>query len=422
MVKALKKTLSTLRTERGDTIIEVVIAMAVLGLVLGASAVLASRTSKTMQTSQENAVALRAAQQQLEFLQFFAGTQPDNLPTDSKDFCMKDEKTHATNSAECTTANGGASYVPRITTTYHEEEGGYYDAHVAVNWETLTGVPGSVELSQRIYKKLGAKIPDGGGECPLGYALVEGACIPAPTLSFSANITKILSGEAATLSWSAQNVTSCVASGGWSGSKAIAGSQNVAPNTATTYVLRCTGPGGQASRTINIAVDPARQALYRCYQFWHGGSYRIHTNHHYSTNPSFCDNNGYGQGQDEGIAGYTPLASNSGAVPVYSAYSGADSNPAYGDTFYTASSWEYNSVALPNAHNHAGGIVFYVYPYNNGCSVPGTAPMYRYWSEYVGNHFYTINAGENPNGFAPQDGGGTFRSETPLGCIFRNAR
>ncbi len=422
MVRELKKSLSSLRSEKGDTIIEVVIAMAVLGLVLGASAVLVSRTSKNMQNSQENAVALRAAQQQLEYLQFFAGAQPDNLPASSHNFCMKDENTSATNSAECTTANGGASYVPRITTTYHDAEGGYYDAHVTVNWETLTGVPGSVELSQRIYKKLGAKIPDGGGECPLGLVLVEGACVPAPTLSFSASTTSILKGETVTLSWNAQNVTSCEASGAWNGAKVTASSQSVAPASTTSYTLRCSGPGGQASRTISITVNPARQALHRCYQFWHGGSYRIHTNHHYSTNRSFCDGNGFGQGVYEGIAGYTPLASNSGAVPVYSAYSSASSNPAYGDTFYTTSSWEYYNVALPNAHNLAGGVVFYVYPYNNGCSVPGTIPMYRYWSDFVGNHFYTANAGENPNAFAPQDGGGTFVYETVLGCIFRNAR
>jgi type II secretory pathway pseudopilin PulG len=424
MVKTLRASVTKLNSQRGDTIIEVVIAMAVLGLVLGASAVLVNRSSKTLQTSQESAVALRGAQKQIEYLRFFADAKPDELPSSDQVFCMKDENSKTINSAECTTLNGGASYIPRIKLIYHDTDGGYYDAHVNVDWETLTGVPGSVELSQRIYKKLGARVPDGGGSCPAGLVLPAPGqpCVPAPSVTLSASPTKILRGESTYLSWQGQKVTSCEASGAWSGTKVTAGGQYVAPTSSSSYTIRCSGIGGQTSHTVTVTVDPPRQALHRCYQFWHGGDYRIHTNHHYSTDRNFCDGNGFGSGSYEGIAGYTPLGSNSGAIPVYSAYSGADSSPAYGDTFYTTSAWEYSSVALPNAHNHAGGVVFYVYPYNNGCSVAGTVPMYRYWSDFVGNHFYTANGSENPNAFAPQDGGGTFVYETILGCIFRNAR
>jgi hypothetical protein len=78
-----------------------------------------------------------------------------------------------------------------------------------------------------------------------------------PTLSFSADPTSIYQGQSATLSWSTSYVTSCTASGAWSGSKSISGSEVVIPSPppSVTYNLQCFGPGGsvQQSAIINIA-------------------------------------------------------------------------------------------------------------------------------------------------------------------------
>jgi hypothetical protein len=51
----------------------------------------------------------------------------------------------------------------------------------------------------------------------------------APTVSISASPTSIVSGASSTLTWSSTNVTSCTASGGWSGSEATNGITSVAP-------------------------------------------------------------------------------------------------------------------------------------------------------------------------------------------------
>jgi hypothetical protein len=63
-----------------------------------------------------------------------------------------------------------------------------------------------------------------------------------------------------TLTWSSTNAPSCTASGNWSGSKAISGSQTNNDLTADKhYVLTCTGAGGSAddSADVNVGAPPA---------------------------------------------------------------------------------------------------------------------------------------------------------------------
>lgn len=80
---------------------------------------------------------------------------------------------------------------------------------------------------------------------------------PAPTLTITPSPATITLGQSSTLSWSAADVTSCTASGEWSGTKAAAGSQTVTPTSAGTknFVLSCTGDGGSVSKTASLVVN-----------------------------------------------------------------------------------------------------------------------------------------------------------------------
>jgi len=79
---------------------------------------------------------------------------------------------------------------------------------------------------------------------------------PLPTASLTASPTSIASGASSTLTWSSNNASSCVASGAWSGSKAIAGSQSTGALTASkTYSLSCTGSGGSAGASTTVTVS-----------------------------------------------------------------------------------------------------------------------------------------------------------------------
>ncbi len=82
---------------------------------------------------------------------------------------------------------------------------------------------------------------------------------PAPALTFSASPVSIAYNATSALSWNATNATSCVASGAWSGNKAVSGA-NVSTGALTstrTYSLTCSGSGGSVSKSATVTVAPA---------------------------------------------------------------------------------------------------------------------------------------------------------------------
>ncbi len=79
--------------------------------------------------------------------------------------------------------------------------------------------------------------------------------IASPVLTFSASPVSITSGQSSALTWSSTNATTCTASGAWSGSKAISGTQSVSPTATSTYILTCTGSGGSTNKSVTVNVS-----------------------------------------------------------------------------------------------------------------------------------------------------------------------
>ena len=76
-----------------------------------------------------------------------------------------------------------------------------------------------------------------------------------PTVTLSSDVTTVNRGESANLQWSSANATSCTASGGWSGARAVNGTEAITNiQTTRTYTLTCSGPGGQASSSVTVTV------------------------------------------------------------------------------------------------------------------------------------------------------------------------
>lgn len=77
---------------------------------------------------------------------------------------------------------------------------------------------------------------------------------PAPVISIIANPPTLASGDPISLSWAVSNGSSCTASGDWSGSKNMTGTEvfNIAGSNAT-FTLNCSGPGGSGNRSISIS-------------------------------------------------------------------------------------------------------------------------------------------------------------------------
>ena len=94
----------------------------------------------------------------------------------------------------------------------------------------------------------------GGGDAAASSA-DAGSAAPA-SVSFGASSSVVASGATVTLSWSSSRADSCTASGGWSGSKSLAGSQVVGPLTGdTNFTLSCSGAGGGAVSQLTVQVD-----------------------------------------------------------------------------------------------------------------------------------------------------------------------
>ncbi len=83
----------------------------------------------------------------------------------------------------------------------------------------------------------------------------------SPIQALAAVITSFVSGESSVivdgsvdLTWASSNASSCTASGSWSGTKAVSGSESVPISSVGTnnFVLRCNGEGGNDTKTVVV--------------------------------------------------------------------------------------------------------------------------------------------------------------------------
>ena len=82
--------------------------------------------------------------------------------------------------------------------------------------------------------------------------------IDPPVLTLSANPISISYNGSTNLSWSASPNASCTASGGWSGAKAVSGTQTINSLTEpTTFTIECANSGGSVSDSESVTVAPA---------------------------------------------------------------------------------------------------------------------------------------------------------------------
>jgi hypothetical protein len=99
---------------------------------------------------------------------------------------------------------------------------------------------------------------NGPGGAAVARATVNIASGTSPSVSLTASPPGVAPGGTTTLSWSSSNVSACTASGGWSGSKSLSGSQATAAlNTDQTYTLSCSGSNGNASIMTTVTIRNA---------------------------------------------------------------------------------------------------------------------------------------------------------------------
>ena len=91
----------------------------------------------------------------------------------------------------------------------------------------------------------------GGG----GYGGGGGGGPPPPTISVTVSPASVALGQSATLTWSSSTGSTCTASGGWSGTEPVSGSETVTPTAVGTvmYTLTCDGGGAYGGSSSNSA-------------------------------------------------------------------------------------------------------------------------------------------------------------------------
>lgn len=87
-------------------------------------------------------------------------------------------------------------------------------------------------------------LSDGGGNPP-----------PVPVVNVSVSPSSIDHGQSATLSWNSSDATSCIASGGWNGTRATSGSEVISPSVTSSYTLSCSGDGGDSNDSVTVTVN-----------------------------------------------------------------------------------------------------------------------------------------------------------------------
>lgn len=141
--------------QRGDTIVEVLISIAVIAAVLGGAYVVVNNSTKNSQSAQERTVAVKVAESQLELLRGYVSAG-NPLPTGS--FCLDTSGIHTISSALPAPTNTGYPSQCII------DEGSAVDKYVAgiqasggnkftvyVTWDGLSGSRSQVSIAYKVY-------------------------------------------------------------------------------------------------------------------------------------------------------------------------------------------------------------------------------------------------------------------------------
>lgn len=241
---------------KGQTLIEVMVAMAVGVLVLTAitSSVLTSLVNSRV--SSESNEAAQYVQQGIEIARSSrtaaAGTYCLDKGTD---------KLSGVPQGTCTTANINGKYIRTVDVV----PGSASDCGITVNKAVVTVKWTDSKCTNGAYCHKSVV-----SSCVNAIALA-GTVTPTspapgtPTVNLNATLTTITTGNSTTLSWTSTNASNCTATGGtgWAGTKSASGSVTVSPTSNTTYSIYCTSSLGVNSSTVPraITVNPLPTVL-----------------------------------------------------------------------------------------------------------------------------------------------------------------
>lgn len=138
------------KNRAGDTIVEVMIAVIVLGAALGAAIAIATKSQKQSQANHEYHQAQLLANQQAEYLltafnaalassvENYSDTRDDFYTSHSSSFCYKDGVKNPAPSPDCEKTDGGAEYKISVDAAISAIPTDPNKFVIKVQWDSLT--------------------------------------------------------------------------------------------------------------------------------------------------------------------------------------------------------------------------------------------------------------------------------------------
>lgn len=226
-----------LRWDRGDTLVEVLLSITILGLVLVLSFTSVNRSLNAGTDAANRRQALAYAQEQVELLRDAANSGAIvDYPTDGSAFCIDPSTRKAGQPGQ-----GGYCHLsgqdPFGVAVKYTSSNQTYD--ITAQWQGQTAE----------------------NQVVLYYQVPSAPITTSPLVgvSISASPSIVTQGEDSTLTWSTTTALSCKASGAWTGNKPTAGAQSIKNiQSSGTYSLTCVGIDGVSTvtRSARIYVSP----------------------------------------------------------------------------------------------------------------------------------------------------------------------
>lgn len=138
--------------ERGDTIVEVLIAVTIISMVLGGAYVTTNRNVQTSRNTEEQSSALKLAESQIEQLKGIVNTDPGKVfDSPYSSFCIFENVLYESGNDNCTVDSKGGQTGSqpqyRLATTKSSDT-----FTVSVRWDKLGGNQGNINMIYRIHE------------------------------------------------------------------------------------------------------------------------------------------------------------------------------------------------------------------------------------------------------------------------------
>ena len=143
-------------SERGDTIVEVLISIAIISLILGGAFATTSRSLRATRDTQERSDGLKLVESQIEQLKGVAVANPTAIfGSDPGSFCVSSGSVVASSSTACA-VNAAGSHVSGSTPEYRlvitrVMTGQMTEFTIVNTWDGITGKQAKVQMKYRLY-------------------------------------------------------------------------------------------------------------------------------------------------------------------------------------------------------------------------------------------------------------------------------